>query len=94
MVRHFDITVHLARTRPYSPADEGPINPGAPFQQTACGSGRGARRRHCILELSLRDLQLHCRFRSIHIEVAGNNDGAVRVVTGRIRQDLVQLLVA
>ena len=37
MVRRFDITVHMARTRPYSPTNEGPINPGARSNRPRAG---------------------------------------------------------
>ena len=85
MVRCVDAAVYVARTRPQWPANEHPINPATPFKQAACGSSRGARRGHRILKSSLRKLQRHCRFQSIHIEVACDNDGTVRVTARCIR---------
>ena len=40
---------------------------------------------------SVRKRQCYWLSRSVQVEVACNNDGAVRIAAGRIRQDLVQL---
>jgi hypothetical protein len=62
VVRRFDAALCVARTRPQSPANEGPINRATPFKQAVCWSGRGARGSHCILKPSPRKLQRHYRF--------------------------------
>src|SRR6266481_7124482 len=92
VIRRVDAAVYVARTRPQWPANERPINPAAPFKQAVCWRGRGvARGGQCILKPSVRQRQCYWLSRSVQVEVACNNDGAIRIAAGRIRQDLVQL---
>src|SRR6266481_744400 len=88
VVRCIDAAVYAARTRSQWSANERPINPAPPFEKAARGSGWSVQGRRCILKSSLRNGERHCFFRSVQVEVTCNNNGAVSVPAGRIRQDL------